>query len=154
AAVEGVDPELDALGERAAGLRYEAEDLAGELLRYQERIEAPPGRLEELEERLAAIERLERKHGGSVAAVLAYAERCRLRRDELAGAEVALEEATARLDHARRSLGKLSGAVTKARSAAAPRLAAAVRETLADMATEGASFEIALPPRDAAGPAG
>ena len=37
--------------------------------------------------------RLERKHGGSIAEVLAHAERCRARLDELEDAEVALEDA-------------------------------------------------------------
>ena len=37
------------------------------------------------------LERLERKHGGTIAAVLAHAEACRARRAELAGAEVAIE---------------------------------------------------------------
>ena len=89
-ATRGIDPALDALAERVDGLALEAEDLAGELRRYGEGIEAPPGRLDEVEERLALFERLKRKHGGSIAAVLAHAEACRTRRDELAGAEEAL----------------------------------------------------------------
>ena len=57
---------------------------------------ASPGALEAAEERLAVLDRLERKHGGTIATVLAHAERCRARRDELAGAEVALERGAAR----------------------------------------------------------
>ena len=53
-AAAGVDPELDALAERLRTLRVEAEDVAGDLRRYEETVEAPPGRLEELEDRLAA----------------------------------------------------------------------------------------------------
>ena len=79
----------------------EADDLAAELRRYGEAVEAAPGRLEEVEERLDALDRLKRKHGGTIAAVLEHAERCRARRDELAGAEVALEDASARLAAAR-----------------------------------------------------
>ena len=80
-AVAGADPELDALAERLATLRLEAEDLGAELRRYAESLEAEPGRLEEVEERLELYDRLERKHGGSVAAVLAHAERCRAERE-------------------------------------------------------------------------
>ena len=116
---------------------------------------ASPGALEAAEERLAVLERLERKHGGTIAAVLAHAERCRARRDELAGAEVALEQATAELEAARGRAGASGAAALRAaRAKAAPRLADAVRERLAELAMEGASFEIALEPSASRAPAG
>jgi DNA repair protein RecN (Recombination protein N) len=146
--VAGVDSALDALSERWRALAYEAADLAGELRGYADGLEAEPGALDAAEERLAVLERLKRKHGGTIAAVLTYAEQCRARRDELAGAEVALEQATAALDAARAELGSRAEELRAARAAAAPRLAAAVRERLADLAMAGASFEVALEPRD------
>src|SRR4051794_36494849 len=73
-AVEGVDTELDALAGRARALALEAEDLLHELHRYGEGVDAPPGRLDEVEERLGLLDRLKRKHGGTVDAVLAHAE--------------------------------------------------------------------------------
>ena len=78
-AVAGVDAELDGLAARLRALRIEAEDLAGELRRYELGLASEPGRLEQVEERLDAYDRLERKHGGSVAAVLEHLERCRRR---------------------------------------------------------------------------
>jgi len=51
--VAGIDPALDALGERAGALAVEAGDLAGELRRYLDGVDAAPGRLDEVEERLA-----------------------------------------------------------------------------------------------------
>ena len=148
--VAGVDAALDALAERWRSLAYEADDLAGELLRYAEGLEGDPGALEATEERLAVLERLERKHGGSIADVLAHAERCRARRDELAGAEVALEQGAAELEAARAEQAKAAAALRTARAKAAPRLAGAVRERLAELAMEGASFEIALSEREPA----
>src|SRR4051794_35125700 len=102
--VGGVDADLDELAERARTVALETDDVAAELRRYAEGLDGDPGELEVVEERLAVLDRLERKHGGSIAAVLAYSERCRARRDELAGAEVALEEATARLAEAQADL--------------------------------------------------
>jgi DNA repair protein RecN (Recombination protein N) len=150
----GVDPELDALAARWRSLALEADDLAGELRRYEERIEAPPGRLEEAEERLALLDRLERKHGGSIAAVLAHAESCRARRDELAGAEEALDGVAAELKGAEARVAALAAALGQARREAAPALAAAVRERLAELAMPGASFEVEVLPRDEPGPTG
>jgi DNA repair protein RecN (Recombination protein N) len=151
--VAGVDPGLDALAERWRSLAYEADDLAGELLRYAEELDGEPGALEATEERLAVLERLERKHGGTIADVLAHAERCRARRDELAGAEVALEHGAAELEAARAEQTQAADVLRAARAKAAPRLARAVRERLAELAMEGASFEIALQEREP-GPAG
>ncbi len=120
-ALAGVDPALDALAERMRALVVESQDLAGELREYCERAAAdalasspegdgvlgrlgPDTSLDALEERLAAIERLMRKHGGSVQAVLDYATQARARHEELAGAEVALAQATGELSDARAEL--------------------------------------------------
>ncbi len=150
----GVDPALDALTERARALAVEAQDLAGELRRYGEAVDAPPGRLDEVEERLALFDRLKRKHGGTIEAVLAHGEECRRRRDELAGAEEALEAAEARLAAAHADLAGRAEALHEARAVAAGGLAEAVRERLAGLAMEGATFEARLAERDGYGPTG
>jgi DNA repair protein RecN (Recombination protein N) len=151
--VGDVDPALDALAERWRALTYELGDLGGELRGYAEGLEAEPGALDAAEERLAALGRLERKHGGSIAAVLEHAAACRARRDELLGAEVALEQAAAALEQATAQRARAAAELSAQRAQAAPRLAAAVRERLAELAMEGASFEIALEPREP-GPSG
>ena len=143
-AMRGVDAALDVLGERAGALAVEAEDLAGELRRYGEAVDAPPGRLDEVEERLALLDKLKRKHGGTIAAVLAHAEACRTRRDELAGAEEALESATAAMEAVRAEAAGRAAELRAARAAAAEGLAGAVVAVLADLAMDGATFEARL----------
>jgi DNA repair protein RecN (Recombination protein N) len=151
--VGGVDAALDALAERWRALAYEAGDLAGELLRYAEGLEGDPAALEAAEERLAVLDRLKRKHGGTIADVLAHAERCRERRNELEGAEVALERGSVELAEARAELERAAAELRAARAETAPLLAGAVRERLAELAMEGASFDIALEEREP-GPSG
>ena len=148
AGVAGVDAELDALAGRLSALRIEAEDLAGELRRYESGLAAEPGRLEQVEERLDAYERLERKHGGSVAAVLEHLERCRAERDRLQNAEVSIEGAERALVEAEKTETKLADSLSKARRKAAPALAERVRSELAELAMEDASFEVVLHERD------
>ena len=156
----GVDAALDALAVRWRAVALEAQDLASELRAYAEGLGGDAGdgagpavALEAVEERLAVLDRLKRKHGGSIAAVLEHAERCRARRDELTGAEVALESVGAELADARAELSAGAQALRSARGRAAPRLATAVRARLAELAMEGATFEIALGEREA-GPTG
>ncbi len=171
-ALAGVDPALDALAERAHALAIEAGDLAGELRDYGERLLADlrsveaagagetadiagehQGGLQTVEERLAALERLLRKHGSTVAAVLEHAERARERREQLLGAAVALEEVGGRLQDARAAQEERVAGLRVAREAAAPRLGEAVREQLAALAMPDATFAVELSPREA-GPVG
>jgi len=147
-AVDGADPALDALAERLRGLRFEAEDLGGELRRYLDGIDADPERLEQVEARLSEYDRLTRKHGGTVEAVLAHAQRCREERDRLENAEVAVEQAEANFAAAEQQRAKLAGKLTKGRREAAPRLAEGVVAELAVLAMDGASFEVLLEPRE------
>jgi DNA repair protein RecN (Recombination protein N) len=153
-AIAGVDPALDALAERTRALALEVEDLGGDLRRYEAEVEGAPGRLEEVEARLDVIARLERKHGGTVEAVLEHAARCRERRDELEHAGASLEEAGARLGEARARRDALALEARAAREAAAPRLAATVRERLGELAMDGARFDVELGAREEPGPAG
>jgi DNA repair protein RecN (Recombination protein N) len=148
-AASAMDPAADVLAQRARALAIEAQDLLSEARRYGEGLDVEPGRLEAVEERLAAIVRLERKHGGSVEAVLAHAERCRARRDELAGAEVAMAAATRALDAATAEHAGRVAELSAARAAAAPELAAAVAQRLAALAMGEASFAVTLVPCEA-----
>jgi DNA repair protein RecN (Recombination protein N) len=145
------------LADRAQALALEADDLTAELRGYGEGIDEnspPPTRLDEVEERLALFDRLKRKHGGTIAAVLEHARECAQRRAELEGAEEALEAGGQRLEAARGVLAGHAAALHDARAAAAPRLADAVRERLAELAMEGASFAVDLSPREAPGSTG
>jgi DNA repair protein RecN (Recombination protein N) len=152
-AVAGVDPALDSLAERMSAIVVEAQDLSGELREYGERLAGEDGSLEEVEQRLAATERLVRKHGGSLADVLAYAEHARARREELDGAQGSLARTEARLAHARAELDRHVAKLRRARELAAPRLAEGVREQLAALAMADAEFEVTLTER-APGPTG
>jgi DNA repair protein RecN (Recombination protein N) len=151
----GIDAQLAALSERLGALAYEAEDVGAGLRSYALGLEGSPGRLEEVEERLAQFARLERKHGGAIAEVLAHAERCRARREELERAEIALGEVAEELASARGELDRLAGELSERRRKAAPALAGAVRERLAELAMPEASFEVQVESRpEGCGPRG
>jgi DNA repair protein RecN (Recombination protein N) len=139
-----IDPGLGPALERLEAIRYECEDIGRELRSYALALDDAPGSLEAVEERLAAFARVERKHGGSIADVLAHAERCRARIEELDNAELALDDAERELAQARAALDELAGTLGARRRAAAPELAAAVRERLAELAMPDARFEVLI----------
>ena len=143
-ALAGVDASLDLLAERLRTVLVESQDLAAGLREYGEGLTGEGQSLEEVEERLAAIERLLRKHGGSIAEVLAHAEHARARRRELDEAQVAFADAERDLGDARRELERQVAALRGARQKAAPRLAGAVREQLAALAMGAAEFDVSV----------
>ncbi|MBX5470667.1 MAG: DNA repair protein RecN [Thermoleophilaceae bacterium] len=147
--VRGVDPALDALAERLRALRIEAEDLGTELRAYEAGLEEEPGRLEQVEERLSSYDRLKRKHGGTVEAVIEHARRCRQQLSRLEDLEGSLGRLVTELDAARAAEDRLAARLSEARHKAAPRLAKRVQEELADLALDGASFEVRIERRDA-----
>src|SRR3712207_9275190 len=93
--VAGVDADLDRLAERVRALAVEADDVAGELRRYGEGLEAEPGRLDVVEERLGALGRLKRKRGGTIPAGRGRAQGRRARRHDPPGARQAADGAGA-----------------------------------------------------------
>jgi DNA repair protein RecN (Recombination protein N) len=155
AAVDGVDGSLDAITERVRAATLELDDAASALRSYLDGIEAEPGRLELVEERLHAVDRLKRKHGGSIEAVLSHGERCRAEIDRLENAEQLTGELERRLDQASRRRAGLAGELGEAREEAARKLSKRVAAELAELAMEGASVEVSLHPHpDGFGPNG
>jgi DNA repair protein RecN (Recombination protein N) len=153
--VGGVDADLDALSVRLGAVAIELGDLTAELHAYLDGLEANPGRLASVEERLDALDRLQRKHGGSVESVLSHAERCRAEIARLESAEERGTEAKAALAEAEGTRSKLAAKLSKARAKAAPPLEREAAEELERLAMPGAKLEVVLEPNpDGFGPSG
>jgi DNA repair protein RecN (Recombination protein N) len=155
AGVDGVDVTLDALAERMRAAAVELDDLASELRGYLDSIEAEPGRLEPVEERLEAVDRLTRKHGGSVEAVLEHAERCRERVEQLANADQRAAELERAIAAAEAERDRLAARLGASRADAARALSERVAAELSELAMDGARLEVALEPHPGGfGPSG
>jgi DNA repair protein RecN (Recombination protein N) len=144
--VAGVDANLDAVAARLGTLTIELGDVAGELRDYVDDLEADPGRLAAIEERLEAIDRLQRKHGGSTECVLAHAERCRKEISRLENAGERGEEIEAAVAEAESRRAKLGGKLGKARLEAMTPLQDQVAAELERLAMAGARLEVVLEP--------
>jgi DNA repair protein RecN (Recombination protein N) len=142
----GLDSSLDALGERVAALGVELTDVASELRDYAEGVEADPGALLAIEERLEAVDRLERKHGGSVESVLAHAQRCREELARLEGAEERSAEAEVALAAAVARRAELGEKLSAGREAAVAPLQERVAAELEQLSMAGATLQVVLEP--------
>jgi DNA repair protein RecN (Recombination protein N) len=142
----GLDGGLDAIAERVAALTVELGDVGSELRDYAEGLEADPGALLAIEERLEAIDKLERKHGGSVESALAHAERCRAEIARLEGAEVRGAEAAAALAEAEQRRQELGERLSAGRAEASGPLEKRVAAELEKLSMAGATLEVVLEP--------
>jgi DNA repair protein RecN (Recombination protein N) len=143
---EGVDGQLDKLAETARGIRVELQELAVELRDYAEGIEGEPGRLEQLEERLDVLDRLKRKHGGSIDSVLAHADHCRSEIETIEGADERTDQLEAELADALRKRTDLAAQLSEVRAKAARRLEKRVAAELDQLAMGDAKLEVSLEP--------
>jgi DNA repair protein RecN (Recombination protein N) len=145
----GLEPRFRPHVESGASVRAQLEDLALALRDYREDLTVHPGRLDEIESRLALIERLKRKYGATLQEVLALGERCRSELADLAAPEErerALEaERAAATDAFEAAARDLSGR----RRRAARELEARVQSELAQLAMEKTRFAVRFDPDEA-----
>jgi len=144
-ALAPLDAAPAAQGERLAAVLTEMRDVAAEIERWLDGLDADPARLAEADERLHLVERLERKYGGSVEEVLAQRERVAAELAGIEGADARLGEMDALRAKLVAELTKKAGALSKARAKAGEKLAAEVESALRELAMPHASFAVALP---------
>jgi DNA repair protein RecN (Recombination protein N) len=122
-------------------IKPQLEDLALFLRRYADSIEASPARLQQIEERLALLERLKRKYGPTLADVMARHDRLRRDLDELDRSGQRLEELER--DHGAASARYLqaAGRLSEARRASAPDFARQLEGLLGELAMEQTRFQ-------------
>lgn len=145
--VSAYDSSLAAVIEVLQGAQAQLQDAAHSLSSYLHHAEPDPGRLQAVDERLSAwvgLARRYRRPPAELPALLAQWKDEQRRLDaaaDLDGLERALAAAKAGFDAE-------AGRISKARKAAAPRLAAAVTQAMQQLGMAGGRFEIALEPQE------
>ena len=134
------DEGLTALLQRLNGLSAELEDVLYELRSYVDELEADPGRLEAVEDRLAAMRALERKYGD----VEGYLEESRMRLSKLENLDEETAELEGRLAEGEGRLADLSTRISAGRKEAAETLSMKVQENLGDLNLEKTAFTAEL----------
>ena len=141
-----VDPGAEELAARAFELSAAATELAVEVRGYRERLELDPTRLQEVRERIDALDALRRKYGNGEEEVLAFGDRARKSLDALAGVEQERERAAAEVAERTERVGALATVVSDGRARAVPELSQALQRELGELGMEGASIEVTLVP--------
>ena len=139
-----IDASQTNLSEQAENLAVLVNELSRDLHNYLDQIEYNPKRLEVVEERLELLRTLQRKYGGSIEAVLSYAQKGQEELDQITHATERLEELTRQEVEIRRVLAKKASVLSEKRKQSAVKLSNAVEKELLDLSMAGAQFEVSF----------
>jgi DNA repair protein RecN (Recombination protein N) len=142
--VEAWEPQAAAWKAELEEMRIRLADLASTLGRRLDHLEADPARLDQVEERLATIERICRKHGGDSAAVLARRQEIEAELGELEGDDADREELEGKVAAALEEYRRAALALSGRRAEWGKALAASVEAELADLGLGRARLAVAL----------
>ena len=130
------------------------EDLALFLRDYLERLDAEPHRLDAIESRLALLDRLKRKYGGTIEAAIEYRERTRRGLEDIERADERREESSKALEAARGDYARAAGELSVRRREAARRFEKLVVAEVRQLGMEKSRFEVAFAAAERPGGAG
>lgn len=139
-----IDPQMASIRQALDPAILSVEDATFQLRDYLGRVEANPARLEEIETRLAALDKLKRKYGGNVAEILAFQEDAARRIAEAENSVEHLEELDRRQQELAAQYEAAAGRLSKLRHEAALELASRVEQELRPLAMDRAAFRIAV----------
>ena len=137
-----LDPGLARIASQLGEAHAQLEDAARELGAYAREVSTDPERLGELEARIEAIDRLERKYGGSVQAVLEHRERAEHELRELDQGEERVAELRTELEKAQQATHALALKLSAARKRAATKLGKAVSKELSSLSMGDAEIRV------------
>jgi DNA repair protein RecN (Recombination protein N) len=137
-----IDGAQKSLADQSTAVEENLADLAHSLRDYLEAIEYNPKRLEEAEERLDLIHRLERKYGGSVESVLAFAAEARKQLESITNASTRIAELEASETALLEKLSQQALALSQKRKEAAEKMSQSIETELSDLRMEAARFTV------------
>ena len=145
ASMQQLDPSLAPLLERCSDGLAQLQDLARELDRYGAALESDPESLGQLQERIAQLKALERRHGKDLVELIRWRDALR---EQLApgGAEASLQALEGAERSSRAARDRANGALTHARQAAAAALQEQLLARLRPMGLTHVRFAVQLEP--------
>ena len=137
-----VDKDLVAPFERSQSAFYELEEVEDALRSHDRNLKFNPGRLEEIEDRLAEITGLKRKYGNDVLEILKKRDQFAAELEQLAGNEENMKQLSADIVDKEKVVSKLAIALADKREAGAKSLKAGVEKELKELHMNGVRFGV------------
>ena len=122
-------------------------DWSAEVAEYLSSLEAQPGRADELESRLATIERLKKKYGPSIDQILVFLDQSETRLAAMEDPEAEESRLTAAASKAWAVYARSASELSRDRRSIAAKLQRAVAKELSELAMAQCRFEVRFEPR-------
>jgi DNA repair protein RecN (Recombination protein N) len=142
--IRRIDPAQGALLQQLEESRIQLQDLSHSLQQYAHKISFDPHRLAQIEDRLALIQRLGKKYGGSVDAMLQRSEELRTALGQEEDADLKEEQLQKKLEASRAAYLEKARALSEQRRECAGRLSEEVEKTLAGLDMGRARFAVSF----------
>lgn len=135
-----LEPLLDLLSAACAQL----DEVAHELRNYQAKFEFDPTALLAIQERQNLINNLKRKYGGSIEAILEFAEQAQSDKERLENSEAMVEKIEGELEALAAELNAESAELSRLRHESASELEHLIEESLQELALPNARFAVQI----------
>lgn len=143
-----IDPETEGAGRLAVEATVLLKEVADSIRRYTDRLDADPLRLTAIEDRLALIQRLKKKYGGTVEALMETHGRVSEELDRLQGSDAQLEEHDRRIRAHHATVTRVARQLSAKRTEAAKRMTKMVRQQLNALRMDRTRFLIQIVTRE------
>ncbi|WP_129671465.1 DNA repair protein RecN [Candidatus Chloroploca sp. Khr17] len=139
-----LDPSVESMATTASELHYQLEDLAAALRTYRLGLDADPGRLDALEDRLTVLRDLQRKYGGDLASLVERAANAETEIERLQNSAVHIVELERQEAATLAELGSLASRLSQRRREVGDELAQRIEGAMGDLAMPQVRFFVSI----------
>ena len=140
--ISGIDGKIDEITGKITDIQYEIEDLVHELKGVLDGVEYDEQVLNDMEQRLDTITKLERKYGGSESAAIEYLKNAQEELETLENADEAVSGLGIELENINKKLTEAAAELTRKRRTGADKLQKEIENALSDLDMPKVKFEI------------
>lgn len=143
-----IDPEMGSTARLAYEAKILLKEVADSLRHYQERVDANPGRLIAVEDRLAVIQKMKKKYGGTIEAVLRTQAQVKDELERLSHVDDQLAEYDHLIHQQYEKVSELAERLSQQRKEAAKRLTRTVGKELEALKMGSVRFAVHIVPNE------
>lgn len=140
--LSGYDKNLGEVAATISSAKLELKDVAETLMDYSENIDADPFKLEQTEERINVLEKLQRKYGPELSDVILNLKNFKTELEEISFSDEQIAELEKSLNDAEKDVLKSANALSIQRKALAEKLSALIQKEIVKLEMPNARFSI------------
>ncbi|MFN2177246.1 MAG: DNA repair protein RecN, partial [Anaerolineales bacterium] len=142
--LQRLDPSKSDLLNKVQALLDQTSELTSQLYNYLDKIEFNPARLAQVETRLALVESLKKKYGGSISEVNRFGESAKEQLESITNTSEKLDELRIKQKRLQKEISKLGQTISEIRQKTAKDLETKITAELKTLQMAGAQFKVTI----------